>query len=466
MITEITVNKLYGVFDHHIKLKDNNITLIIGENGLGKTIILKMIKSIFDNNFYELGKHDFTFLSILLDDNSIIEISKKNTTPESSTRYRTITNYVFEIHFKRDRVSKIKKTNKNTFNLKSETIQENFRYGREPRNRRYLRSDLYHLLKSYLPIPIDRVGPDRVIDLSNGKVYNFYEMIEKYSYALPSDIIDLISNESIPEWFTSITKNIKVKLIETQRLLTKQKSDDSEYKNAVIQCSDELKGIIRTKTLEATNFSSKLDRTYTNRLVQKVTSKNNTTISKIEESLGNLEEKRNFLIKVGLLEMDEEAINSISNINQNKDEIEILKDVLEIYIDDSNDKLKIYDELSEKLNTLIEIINKRFNYKTLSINKHEGFIFNSTITKKIIPLSNLSSGEQHELVLFYELLFNTPSNSIILIDEPEISLHISWQNEFINDVKEIININDVTALIATHSPDIINDNWDLTIQLG
>lgn len=466
MIKEIIIKKLYGVFDHHIRMKDDNITLILGENGLGKTIILKMIKSLFDNDFYELGKHDFDYFSILLNDDSIFEIQKLKKNYDQIKNIRGIDDYKLEIFYKKNKESKIKKNNKNSFSLKSEAIYENYRHGREPRHRRFMRMDLYHLLKNYLPIPIDRMSQDRIIDLSSGKIYNFYEIIDKYSNFLPNEIIDIISNESIPEWFTNITKNIKVKLVETQRLLTKQKSEDSEYKNAVIQCSEELKGIIRTKSLEATNFTSKLDRTYTNRLIQKVTSKNNTTISQIEKSLEALEDKRNFLIKVGLLEKDDESINSISNIDHNRDEVEILKDVLEIYIDDSNEKLKIYYELSEKLNTLLEIINKRFNFKKLSITKHEGFQFHSTITNKIIPLGNLSSGEQHELVLFYELLFNTPSNSIILIDEPEISLHISWQNEFINDIREIININKIYAIIATHSPDIINNNWNLTVQLN
>jgi predicted ATP-dependent endonuclease of OLD family len=64
--------------------------------------------------------------------------------------------------------------------------------------------------------------------------------------------------------------------------------------------------------------------------------------------------------------------------------------------------------------------------------------------------------------LFYQLLFNTQDGSLLLIDEPEISLHISWQNQFINDLKEVIKINSMDILIATHSPDIISNYWNLT----
>lgn len=99
---------------------------------------------------------------------------------------------------------------------------------------------------------------------------------------------------------------------------------------------------------------------------------------------------------------------------------------MSVYIDDSNKKLNIYNELSSRIALLLDIKNKRFTYKKLSIDKSEGFLFTSTINNKKIPLNGLSSGEQHELVLFFELLFNTKENSLLLIEEPEISLHISW----------------------------------------
>ena len=77
----------------------------------------------------------------------------------------------------------------------------------------------------------------------------------------------------------------------------------------------------------------------------------------------------------------------------------------------------------------------------------------------------MSSGEQHEVILLYELIFNTKSNVLVLIDEPEISLHITWQKEFLSDLLKIIKIQNIQVLIATHSPSIINDRWDLVYNL-
>jgi predicted ATP-dependent endonuclease of OLD family len=42
-----------------------------------------------------------------------------------------------------------------------------------------------------------------------------------------------------------------------------------------------------------------------------------------------------------------------------------------------------------------------------------------------------------------------------LIDEPEISLHVAWQKEFLKDLQEIIKIQNMPVVIATHSPRLL-----------
>jgi predicted ATP-binding protein involved in virulence len=68
-------------------------------------------------------------------------------------------------------------------------------------------------------------------------------------------------------------------------------------------------------------------------------------------------------------------------------------------------------------------------------------------------------------VLTYDLLFNVKPNSLVLIDEPEISLHVTWQKEFLNDIVRIAAINSSRFIVATHSPQIINKFWSQTVGL-
>lgn len=76
---------------------------------------------------------------------------------------------------------------------------------------------------------------------------------------------------------------------------------------------------------------------------------------------------------------------------------------------------------------------------------------------------DLSSGEQHLIILIYELLFKVESNTLLLIDEPELSMHISWQREFVDDLLKIIELNPIDVILATHSPSIINDHSNLMV---
>jgi len=48
---------------------------------------------------------------------------------------------------------------------------------------------------------------------------------------------------------------------------------------------------------------------------------------------------------------------------------------------------------------------------------------------------------------------------ILLIDEPEISLHVIWQEEFMADLEEIAKVRKQQMIIATHSPQIIGNRW-------
>jgi len=75
--------------------------------------------------------------------------------------------------------------------------------------------------------------------------------------------------------------------------------------------------------------------------------------------------------------------------------------------------------------------------------------------KKIIDLlpENLSTGEQNVAQLLYSVIFCvTDKPAIILIDEPEISLHIVWQYSLLNVVEAINHNKNVQVIVATHSP--------------
>jgi predicted ATP-binding protein involved in virulence len=53
----------------------------------------------------------------------------------------------------------------------------------------------------------------------------------------------------------------------------------------------------------------------------------------------------------------------------------------------------------------------------------------------------------------------------VLIDEPELSLHVLWQASFIDDLAQMRKVNNLSFLLATHSPTLINGREDLKRSL-
>ena len=77
----------------------------------------------------------------------------------------------------------------------------------------------------------------------------------------------------------------------------------------------------------------------------------------------------------------------------------------------------------------------------------------------------MSSGEKQLLTFFANLIFNVDrkSSGIFVVDEPELSLHLSWQKIFVD---KAININNNIQLIfATHAPEIIGRYRDKMFRL-
>ena len=138
--------------------------------------------------------------------------------------------------------------------------------------------------------------------------------------------------------------------------------------------------------------------------------------------------------------------------------------VLTVYIDDVEQKLGVFRELRERIELFRESLNSRFLFKQVRIDKRQGLVF-QTKSGQELPPTALSTGEQHEVVILYQLLFLTQPDSLVLIDEPEISLHVAWQKPFLKDLARIAKLSKVDFLIATHSPQIIGNRWDLAVEL-
>jgi predicted ATP-binding protein involved in virulence len=445
-IKQISVSSLFGIFDHVIPLNmDERITIIHAPNGLGKTAILRILNGLFNNRYSELRNIPFSSFKVEFDDGSNIEI-KKNNNDSEARNHNNIVLFFYQ-------------PNSDIVNFSLEPIK--------------IPPDMVDIpisvLNDFVP-GLERIGARKWLYTPTQEILSLEEVLERFGNLLPLKF----NSQEEPEWLEKLRCNIHIRLIESQRLLNfvTNRSITSDYRtpsmwSTVAAYSHDLAKHMQDKFKEYGTVSQSLDRTFPVRVVKQQPS-SDLTDEQLRDQLNELEATRSRLIEVGLLDKDEDSEFQI----QPQDIDESTKNALSVYVEDVEKKLNVFTEIASKIYLLRKIINNKFaySYKEINFSKEKGFIFTTlydsslTHSKNLSP-TDLSSGEQHELVLLYELLFKVKPNSLVLIDEPELSLHVGWQVQFLKDLQEITKLADLDILMATHSPDIIQDRWDLTVEL-
>ena len=122
--------------------------------------------------------------------------------------------------------------------------------------------------------------------------------------------------------------------------------------------------------------------------------------------------------------------------------------------------------LAERLLNFEKLLNEFLTDKVLSINSN-GFILTSkNKNNDILNETQLSTGEYHLLYLTILALSTKAKGTVIAIDEPEMSMHISWQRKLIKALVQISSKASPQMIFATHSPDIASNYTNsLTTEL-
>ncbi len=125
---------------------------------------------------------------------------------------------------------------------------------------------------------------------------------------------------------------------------------------------------------------------------------------------------------------------------------------------DNYEKQKIYDD---KIKNFVDTCNKYLNNKKFIYNQSELKLYVRLETEEEynIELANLSSGEKQIVSLFSKLYLENEKESILIIDEPELSISMKWQKMLLPDVMRSGNCK--LLLTVTHSPFIFENEFDM-----
>jgi len=80
---------------------------------------------------------------------------------------------------------------------------------------------------------------------------------------------------------------------------------------------------------------------------------------------------------------------------------------------------------------------------------------------RIIHYESLSSGEKQFLIIMLTVLLERKQEYVLLLDEPEISMHYEWQRKLVDNILKL-NPN-CQLILTTHSPALIMDGWEQSV---
>jgi predicted ATPase len=409
-IESVIIENFWG--DKTVTLNFNDdVNFLIGVNGSGKTTIINLIAACLNADFATLDKAQFSRIRVdfFFDiekkkDKTYIEVVKKE---KSDSPYPNI---IFNIKLPIE-------TKARTFRLNELEEEMRFRYPHELRRQRIhmsgqLNRDINLSLQSF--VNLTWLSIHRTSRSHNQEEKSLESSIDQKIKELSSDLIKYfgVLDKRYSIETEKFQKNVFLSLIEGENQTNLLQTDDLDSEKE----KDSLRQIFLLFNLQETEFSKQLDRHFNG----------------FDDAKKTLEETKKIeLNKLSFL-LGTRRIHSIVqewvSLNEKKNNI---------------NKPKI---------TFIEELNKLFQRKELFINeKNELFV--RTQSGKEFNLINLSSGEKQLLIILGESLLQENRSHIYIADEPELSLHVDWQEKLVGSLKGV-NPNS-QIIFATHSPDIV-----------
>jgi ABC-type transport system involved in cytochrome c biogenesis ATPase subunit len=431
-IQSLEINDLFGNKDpHEITLNDDSpVTIISGPNGVGKTRMLQIVRGILALDYTSIANEPFKSATLTFrSPHKSLTVTKLDEDGEGIILYQGRSGY---------------SSNVDEFQLIPNDYTDD--------DEESLPSWLVTLPDGrYFDRRSDRIMPRRLVE-------------RRYRAAFDSSRGQVLERNP---WLQGLLRNSPI-MIDTQRLgdlgmEPAAASADARYGfkggsgRRVFQYITQVKVEINEAQRESLNASQKADRTFASRVLEKARSP--IKEQELRERYQRIADQHLELYNSGLASESVDVTFPDSKTNPTE------RRILNVFLDDWERRLQPLLPVNQKLKTLRRIVNGKLIGKEMVVDRQGNLRF-VTDKGKSLEVRLLSSGEQHLLALFTVLLFSAQPGALVLIDEPEISMHAAWKHAFLDDIVEVANIAGLQIIIATHSTSIINGQWQLVREIG
>ncbi|MDO4666510.1 MAG: AAA family ATPase [Streptococcus sp.] len=452
-ITGFEIKSLHGFFNYNVKLNED-ITFLYGENGSGKTTVLSMLDHVVSGEIYKLFNYNFKKITVFFKENEM-EHSNKNDKVEIHLK---------ELNNKRPFTKKI------SINFKDE--EEIIDYERDYSNEVDYFENSFEFRKRFFDI---HKLPKKIKDSFN---YVFLPL-NRLNYQI-KDLdrrdVRILRNKFVHN--SDFIFNNSESMLPIEKLVEKSVSKINYKINSL---NDKIRQDILKSALEMSKANVDLDEFFKYFAKDDLISDLEDTKKRYIKLLGELKTTLTPDQEGEYNEYFDDLINQVTTneiSNDNPQLSSLSAQLYGTYVELIRIKklIKIYEDIEEKILELKTPINDFLKFtnnflkdgkdeKEIKISPFGEVYFITNYTKDRIKLKNLSSGEKQIVTLISNLIFKVDKSkfTIFIVDEPELSLHLSWQNKIVDTIHEING--NMQLVFATHSPEIVGRYTSKSIEL-
>ncbi|MDY7002893.1 MAG: AAA family ATPase [Cyanobacteriota bacterium] len=437
-IKHLEAKGIYGIFDINLDFHQG-VNVLFAKNGQGKTTLLHIIANLLNEDYERFAFIDFDYINLRMSDENQVELKKIRNERE-----------IIQLFLNGVEATKI-------------PVKEILK-------NRYIRSELLRPIiqrvSKEIPEPVQKIiGDNFISELKKASLTINIEASESSDKKLRAAYFPAFRS-MIEAWASTEEKSGKLRDASDEEK-QRQKTDFARqiFGNFVPLLNYpsllEIEQVLNQEISQAFYEVKQAEQKYLGGILPQIfntLSKNSKPVE--EDSNSVLEEIKKLSddLKLPMVEDLRSAVESFQADEASKKASvrilityrEALKNILALqksYFEDIRKYLAAVNSFLESKE--IEIIFK--NLPTLGINFHNGMPTIPGISKA------LSSGERQILTMIYAAS-QMSEQEIVLIDEPEISLHVDWQRKLLEKISQQLGKKQILA--CTHSPVVGADYED------
>ncbi|WP_079202651.1 AAA family ATPase [Pseudomonas sp. CC6-YY-74] len=413
IIESIYIKGFWG--DHEVLIKTNDsYNFIIGPNGSGKSTALKLMAGVLLADSDYLSSLDFDYIKIVLKEygsrkKPYIEVTKNRDAPFFHCDYKIFeTSSDKPYSYVLNDIDGYESANRHSYFIRMQLA------GKAAAGKTLITHLREMISLTWLSVQrINNIDNESVADPLDVRLEDFSNRLIRYLSAL-SKKVNLLHEDFQEQVFLSLL----VKDEDKEFPIPVDTRLESE-KSALVQIFSEFR-------VDRKNYLKKVQSHFS--ILERLRKK-----MELGETLTSTE-----IMALFSLHRIESTVDSWESITSNKKKLLAPRDLF------------------------IALLNELMQRKTLHINERNEIVI-TTFSGKVLKPTQLSSGEKQILIILGEALLQEGKTYIYMADEPEISLHVAWQESLAKNIK---SLNPSAQIIfATHSPDVVGEHQSSLINM-